>query len=77
MYMYPVLEALIILAILFYPLLDFLRVVVIRLKNNKSPFTADQNHIHHWLISRGLSHMLSSIIIVGTGTLLVLFALCI
>lgn len=67
----------IILAILFYPLLDFLRVVVIRLKNNKSPFTADQNHIHHWLISRGLSHMLSSIIIVGTGTLLVLFALCI
>lgn len=63
----------IILAVLFYPLLDLVRVVVIRLKKNKSPFTADQNHIHHWLISHGLSHVVSSIIIVGAGTLLVLF----
>ncbi len=65
----------IIFALLFYPLLDLLRVVLIRLKKNKSPFTADQNHIHHWLISRGLSHIASSIIIVGTGTLLVLFVI--
>ena len=33
--------------ILIYPLLDLLRVFIIRIKNRKSPFSADQNHIHH------------------------------
>ena len=36
--------------ILFYPLLDLLRVFIIRLKNKKSPFEPDQNHLHHVIL---------------------------
>jgi len=46
-----------------YPLIDMIRVVFIRLKNKKSPFTADRNHIHHFLIARGFSHIISTLII--------------
>jgi UDP-GlcNAc:undecaprenyl-phosphate GlcNAc-1-phosphate transferase len=35
-----------------YPLLDLARVFFIRISNGKSPFTADNNHIHHLLIKR-------------------------
>lgn len=43
-------------AILIIPLLDTLRVFSIRIFNGRSPFTPDRNHIHHLLLSRGLSH---------------------
>ena len=33
--------------VLFYPLVDLLRVFIVRIKNRKSPFHPDQNHIHH------------------------------
>ncbi len=36
-------------SILFYPLMDLLRVIIIRLKNGNSPFVADRNHLHHKL----------------------------
>ena len=61
--------------ILFYPILDLIRVVIIRLKNKKSPFTADQNHIHHQLISKGLSHKQATILITSIGIVLQFFIL--
>lgn len=54
-------------ALLFYPLLDLIRVVLIRLKQNKSPFTADQNHIHHWLLNSGFSHFQATLILSFSG----------
>ena len=36
--------------IILYPLIDLLRVFVIRIKRGLSPFIADQNHIHHKLL---------------------------
>ena len=42
--------------VVLYPLFDLIRVVIIRMKNKKSLFTADQNHIHHWLISKNFSN---------------------
>ena len=36
--------------ILIYPLTDLLRVFIVRLKNNKSPFYPDKNHIHHLVL---------------------------
>ncbi|MFK7808698.1 MAG: glycosyltransferase family 4 protein [Saprospiraceae bacterium] len=44
------------MAILCYPLIDTLRVFVIRILKGKSPFSADKNHIHHKLLSFGFSH---------------------
>ena len=46
-----------------YPLIDLLRVFIIRIKNKKSPFHPDQNHIHHLLIKK-FRNPLKSIIII-------------
>lgn len=51
------------LAILWIPIFDMIRVIYIRLKNKKSPFFPDQNHVHHVLINLGLRHHQVAIII--------------
>lgn len=53
-----------IVAILFYPVIDIIRVVSIRLINGVSPFKADKNHIHHKILSKVNNHFLTCIIIV-------------
>lgn len=45
-----------------FPLIDTIRVFFIRIKAGKSPFTADNNHIHHNLLSIGLKHWEISLI---------------
>lgn len=42
-------KTLFVILVLIYPLLDLLRVFILRVKKGKSPFSADQNHIHHLL----------------------------
>ena len=44
------------MSLIIYPLIDLLRVFIIRITNKKSPFSPDQNHIHHLLINKGYSH---------------------
>lgn len=51
----------VIAALLFIPLSDTLRVIGVRLMNKKSPFSPDNNHIHHILINSGLSHVKASL----------------
>ena len=36
------------MSLIVYPLIDLLRVFIIRIKEKKSPFNPDQNHIHHF-----------------------------
>ncbi len=50
-------------AIFFIPLFDTLRVIGVRLLNKKSPFHADNNHIHHLLINSGLTHFKASLLL--------------
>ena len=59
--------------LLSYPLIDLTRVVIIRIINRRSPFTADQNHIHHWFISKGFSHIKTTLIILLGGIILLFF----
>ncbi len=49
-------KAILSMAILIYPLFDLLRVFYIRIKNKKSPFRPDNNHIHHLLLKKGFNH---------------------
>ena len=42
--------------ILIIPIFDTLRVIVLRLRKMQSPFHADRNHIHHQLLSLGMTH---------------------
>lgn len=51
-------------ALLFYPLIDTLRIFFIRIIiHKKSPFKPDNNHIHHRFIKAGCSHRLTTILI--------------
>ena len=45
-----------ILCILSYQSIDTLRVFLLRILSGKSPFMADQNHIHHILIKNNFKH---------------------
>ena len=51
--------------IFLYPLIDLSRVVFIRVKNKKSPFLPDKNHIHHILNKKINSHFKVSLIIMS------------
>ena len=46
-----------------YPLMDTLRVFIIRAVKGQSPFNADRNHIHHKLIDCRFGHVKTVIII--------------
>jgi len=37
---------------LLYPLIDLLRVFILRIKDGASPFVADQRHLHHVLLKK-------------------------
>jgi len=52
-----------VIAAMIYPLLDTLRVFIIRTLKGQSPLIADRNHIHHHLILKGYSHVKTVIII--------------
>ena len=53
--------------VLMLPGLDMLRVFVLRILNNKNPFSPDRTHLHHLLIERGFK----------TGEILLIFSLLI
>ncbi len=42
--------------VLIIPVFDTLRVIILRLRIMQSPFHADRNHLHHRLLSLGLTH---------------------
>ncbi|WKN33504.1 MraY family glycosyltransferase [Porifericola rhodea] len=52
--------AILILAI---PLFDTLRVFTHRIASGSGPFVADRNHIHHFVIDNGLSHLSATVLL--------------
>lgn len=65
----------IVLATLFFPLLDTLRIFIIRIFIYKtSPFSADKNHIHHRLLSLGYSHLQATGVIIFSNLLIIAVA---
>ena len=43
------------------PVMDTLRVMLVRVINKSSPFKADNNHLHHILLNNGFSHLRTSL----------------
>lgn len=62
------------IAILIVPLIDTLSVIIIRLMKRKSPFTADQNHIHHRILRLGFTHVQTTLIICFANVVLIALA---
>jgi len=51
------------IGILFIPLWDTLRVMIIRISKRRSPFKADMNHVHHVLLKLGYTHVKATLIL--------------
>lgn len=60
---YDIHKILFVISILFYPIIDIIRIFSLRIFNGKSPFVADKNHIHHVLLNRSKSHKVTVFII--------------
>ena len=65
-------KSLLAMSLVFYPLLDLLRVFIIRIRNKKSPFNPDQNHLHHLLVKKGVPHFLIVLIILSISLIFLL-----
>ena len=55
---------------LIIPTFDVIRVVCVRIYNNVSPFEPDKNHIHHKLLSRGISPKRTMVYLILMSTIL-------
>lgn len=64
-------------AILIVPLYDTLRVFLLRVINKKSPFTADKNHLHHWLLKLGLGHKSVSLTLASINLVFIMLSFAI
>ncbi len=51
------------ISIIFYPVMDAMRVFIKRLIKGRTPFSPDKDHLHHHLLKANLSHMQAVIII--------------
>lgn len=58
-------------AILIIPIIDTISVIIIRLSQRKSPFSADKNHIHHRILRLGYSHIETTLIICIANLLII------
>jgi len=57
--------------ILFIPVFDTLRVILLRLLKGDSPFSADREHTHHILLDLGLSHKKAGIFLASLNLLVI------
>jgi UDP-GlcNAc:undecaprenyl-phosphate GlcNAc-1-phosphate transferase len=63
-----------VLAILIIPVVDFVRVTVIRLTRGYSPVRADKNHIHHMLVALGLNSAQTTLLLIIVNLCFILAA---
>jgi UDP-N-acetylmuramyl pentapeptide phosphotransferase/UDP-N-acetylglucosamine-1-phosphate transferase len=58
-------KILFVISILFYPIIDIIRIFFLRLIKGRSPFHADKNHIHHLILKKIKNHFLTTLLISG------------
>ena len=52
------------LALLAVPVFDTLRVMIRRIRNGRSPFSPDKNHLHHMFVDLGFSHLCTTLSVI-------------
>ena len=62
-----------VISILIYPIIDIIRIFSLRIVNKKSPFIADNNHIHHNLLKYNNSHFKTTCIICSFTIFIIIF----
>lgn len=61
-------------AIVVVPLVDMIRVMLIRILKGRSPFVADKNHIHHMILAFIPNHLHVTLIIISINLIFISFA---
>ena len=59
-------------SILSYPIIDIIRIVLLRLSKNQSPFKADKEHIHHIILKKTNNHLITTLIIISFSLILMI-----
>ncbi len=54
-------------ATIIIPVIDTVRVFMLRILRGRSPFIADNNHLHHRFINMGFTHMQTALILVAAN----------
>ncbi len=63
------------ICVLTVPLFDTLRVSLTRIKQHRSPFHPDKNHIHHLLLRTGLNHIQTTCVLLAVSVLFIVLAI--
>jgi UDP-GlcNAc:undecaprenyl-phosphate/decaprenyl-phosphate GlcNAc-1-phosphate transferase len=74
-YLYMKAYPVVVMSLMIIPIADTLRVMTMRIMKGRAPFYADRTHLHHDLLSLGLSHLHASVIIVIANLSLFFMAL--
>lgn len=61
------------IGLLIIPIIDTLRVIMIRISEGRSPFLPDMNHLHHSLLKLGNSHLKTTLLIVSINIFFIIF----
>ena len=59
------------ICVLTVPLFDTIRVSLTRIKQHRSPFLPDKNHIHHLLLRTGLNHLQTTCVLLSVSLLFI------
>ena len=71
---YDIHKILFVISILFYPIIDIIRIFFLRLLKGTSPFRPDKNHIHHLILKKINNHFLVTLIISSISILFLIFS---
>ena len=63
-----------ILAMLFLPVFDAIRVFILRASRGISPLKADRTHLHYYLLDAGFTHTRAVLVIAGTNIVIMMIA---
>jgi UDP-GlcNAc:undecaprenyl-phosphate/decaprenyl-phosphate GlcNAc-1-phosphate transferase len=70
---YDINKILFIISILIYPIIDVIRIFIVRVYKNKSPYKADKNHIHHIILRKTNNHFQTSLILILSSLFFIIF----
>ena len=59
------------ICVLTVPIFDTIRVSITRIKQHRSPFQPDKNHIHHLLLKTGLNHIQTTCVLLSASVLFI------
>jgi UDP-N-acetylmuramyl pentapeptide phosphotransferase/UDP-N-acetylglucosamine-1-phosphate transferase len=62
------------LGVIIVPVIDTLRVFIRRITLGQSPFVADRSHIHHRLLTLGLTHLQISLVLAAINIIFIIFS---